>query len=186
MEADISATAAASRAASAITRALQADAEKRLKAIETECAHYEAKVARLKAEGALLGSTPTNPGIPKVEFDSSAEKAAITDAKEKLAKERAALVAERATFQAQAEEGQAKLKAETKALADLRAQLDAIRAEIEASVKVRAADDHRTEAALEAERLKMEELRAALADRERMFEEQQRKLQENMKNLAKA
>ncbi len=167
MEADISASAAASRAASAITRALQADAKKRLKDIEAECARWEAKLARLKAEsGEARGRGHTSPGF-KFEFDTSAERAALTEAKERQSRiDRAALDAERAAFQAASAEVQAKLKAETKALADLRAQLGAIRAEIEDGVKVREVEVHRQQANLAADRLKMEEQRAALADRE--------------------
>ena len=48
------------------------------------------------------------------------------------------------------------------------------------------AEVHRQEANLAAERLKVEEQRAALAARETLFEEHQRELQEKMKSFAKA
>jgi chromosome segregation ATPase len=101
---------------------------------------------------------------------------------------------------------QAKLRTEAKALADLRAKLVTIRSEIEAGVKVREAEVHRKEQALEAERTKlqasagalarteaqlseqrskMEGQLAALAAKEAMYEERHRQLQENMKNFVR-
>ena len=50
LESEISASAAASKAASAITKALQADAVKKAKNLEAECVQWEAKLARLKSE----------------------------------------------------------------------------------------------------------------------------------------
>src|SRR5271157_1150550 len=55
LEADISASAAASKAANTISRALEADAAQRLKQLEAECAQWEGKLARLKAEGTAAG-----------------------------------------------------------------------------------------------------------------------------------
>ena len=115
--------------------------------------------------------------------------------------------AERASFERETKETQAKLKAEAQSLAELRAKLVSVRNEIEGGVKAREAEVRKREAAIEAERTKlqagvdslmraeaqqhehrakMEAQVAALAAKEVMFEERNRQLQERLKNFAKA
>jgi chromosome segregation ATPase len=201
LEAEIAASAAASRAASTINRALQADAAKKLKEVEAETALLEAKLSKLKSE--VSKATPAQPEAPR---ESPADRAAIAAEKAEIEVDRAALEAERAAFARESEEISAKNKAEVKALADLRAKLVTVRSEIEAGVKTREAEVHRKDVALEAERTKLQasanalarteaqlsEQRAklegqvaALAAKEAMYEERHRQLQENMKNFAR-
>jgi chromosome segregation ATPase len=201
LEADITASASASKAASSIARALQADATKRLKALESDCTQLEAKLARLKTDEGRL----TPPPVKKEEL-SAQEKEAIAAAKAQLANDLATLTAERISFDREVAEGQAKLKTEAKALAVLRAKLANIRTEIESNVKIREAEVQRktvsleaereklqasadmlarTEAQLSEQRAKMEGQLAALAAKEVMYEERHRQLQENMKNFVR-
>jgi chromosome segregation ATPase len=201
LESEISASAAASKAASSINRALQADAAKKLKNVEAETAVLEAKLLKLKTD--IGKATPAQPEAPA---QSPADRAAIAAAQAELEVDRASLEAERAAFARESEEISAKNKAEVKALADLRAKLVTIRSEIEAGVKTREAEVHKKEAAVEADRTKLQasagalarteaqlsEQRtklegqvAALAAKEAMYEERHRQLQENMKNFAR-
>jgi colicin import membrane protein len=203
LESEIAASAAASKAASAINRALQSDAAKKVKALEAETAQWESKLSRLKAEAGKLA--PVAPA--KREDESPAEKAAVAAAKAQLEKDLAALEAEKAEFAQEKAAAQAKLKAEAQALADLRSKLVSIRSELEASVKAREAEVRKKEASLETERgklqagvdslmraekqqseqrTKLESQVAAQAAKEVMFEERSRQLQERLKNFAKA
>jgi len=160
----------------------------------------EARLARLKSEVAKYEGLAKGHESARREEEVAAEGA-------QLARDRAALDAERAAFGKETAAAQAKLKAESQALADLRAKLGVIRHEIEAGVKAREADVHRKEAALDAERAKLQESAealaraeahlseqrakmeaqmAALAAKEVMFEERHRQLQESMKHFVKA
>ncbi|HEY4989909.1 MAG TPA: hypothetical protein VII09_08880 [Opitutaceae bacterium] len=200
LESEIAASAAASKAASAINRALQSDAAKKVKALEAEVTQWEAKLSRLKAEAGKLAPA-------KREDESPADKAAVAAAKAQLESDLASLEAEKAEFQQEKAAAQAKLKTEAQALADLRVKLVSIRGELEASVKAREADVRKKEASLETERgklqagvdslmraekqqseqrTKLESQVAAQAAKEVMFEERSRQLQERLKNFAKA
>jgi chromosome segregation ATPase len=199
LEAEINASAAAARAASAINRALQSDAAKKVKALEDEAAQWEAKIARLKSE------------VGKLELASGA---ASRKSDEELARETAAIAAartqldgDRAAFDKEVAETRARLKSEAQALAELRAKLVTIRNEIEGNVKLREAEVRKKEALIESERVRLQEAAdaiaraesdqseqrakleaqlAALAAKEVMFEERSRQLQERLKNFAKA
>lgn len=205
LESEISASAAASKAASAINRALQSDAAKKVKQLEAECALWEGKLARLKADAGKISAAEAT--TPKREEENPSEKAAVAAATAQLATERASFEAEKAAYEGDTLIEKAKLKAEALALADLRSKLVTIRSELEASVKTREADVKKREASLDAERAKLQsgvdslmraekqqaELRAkleaqaaALASKEVMYEERSRQLQERLKNFAKA
>src|ERR1700722_12601234 len=119
LESEITTAAAASKAASAINRALQGDAAKRVKELEAEAVLWEAKLARLKGEAGKL--TPAEAHLQPQE--SPAEKAAAAAEKAQLAADRAAFEAQKAAFERESSEAKAKLKAEGQALADLRAKL---------------------------------------------------------------
>ena len=75
LESEISASAAASKAASAINRALQSDAAKKVKELEEECAQWEAKLARVKTE---VGKISPEPAPVKREEESPSDKAALS------------------------------------------------------------------------------------------------------------
>jgi len=204
LEAEITASAAASKAAGAITRALQSDALKKVKALEAEVAVWEAKLGRVKSDAAkapVLAAAPAAPAAP------SPPEAELTAAREAMAAERAKLEEERASFDTEVADARARLKAEARTLAEMRTKLASIRTDIEASVKAREADVKRREAQLEtdrdrlqaaadslmraesqqaAERTKLEAQMAAQATKEVMFDERNRQLQERMKNFAKA
>ena len=207
LESDIAASAAASKAASAITRALESDAAKRTKALEDECALLEGKLAKLKAE---IGSATTSAqaaGLIRSDQEVAADKAAVAAARAQLAADRAAFDAERSSFERESAAIQTKHRAETQSLGDLRTKLGAIRNDIESSVKLREAEVHKKEVYLDGERnklqaaadslmraesqfseqrAKMEAQMAALASKEAMYEERHRQLQENMKHFVKA
>jgi hypothetical protein len=136
LEADIQASAAASKAASAINRALQADAEKKVKDLEAQCVQWQETLVRLKAEvGKAAPSAPEPPPGPSGK-ELELEKAAIEAARTQLAKDRASHDEQQAAFEREAAEARAKLKAEAHSLAELRAKLVAVRAEIEGSVGI--------------------------------------------------
>jgi N-acetylmuramoyl-L-alanine amidase CwlA len=201
LESEISTAAAASKAASAINRALQSDAAKKVKELEAEGVLWEAKLARLKGEVGKAAPAPVEA------TESPAEKAAAAAEKAQVAADRAALEAQKAAFERESTEARARLKTEAQALAELRAKLVTIRSDLEASVKTREADVKKKEASIEAERAKLQsgvdslmraeaqqaEQRAkheaqvaALAAKEVMYEERNRQLQERLKNFAKA
>jgi chromosome segregation ATPase len=203
LESEITASAAASKAASAINRALQADAAKKVKALEEECAQWEAKLSRLKAEVGKAAPVAVESASSRSEQEIAADRTALAAAKAQLAGERSALEGEKAALV----ETQNKLRAEAQALSDMRVKLATIRGEIEGGVKAREAEVRKKEAAIEAERAKLQagadsllraeaqqsEMRtklesqmAAFAAKEVMFEERSRQLQERMKNFAKA
>jgi hypothetical protein len=205
LESEITASAAASKAASAINRALQADAAKKVKVLEAECALWEAKLARLKSEVGRLAPVEAPP--PRREEESPGEKAAVAAAKGQLANDRATFEAEREEFERENAVSKARLKTEAQALADLRTKLVGIRSELESGVKTREAEVKRKEVSLEAERIKLqagvdslmraekqqseeraklEAQLAALAAKEVMYEERTRQLQDRLKNFAKA
>lgn len=206
LEADIAASAAASKAASAITRALHSDALKKAKEVEGECAKWEAKLARLKLEASKMEAViSSNPARSEQEIER--EKAALAAARIQHEADRVVLDADKAAFLRESTEARAKLKAEAQALADLRTKLVAIRGEIEGGVKLREAEVRKKEALIEAERAKLqasadalvraeaeqseeraklEAQIASLAAKEVMFEERHRQLQERLKNFAKA
>jgi hypothetical protein len=127
LESDITASAAANKAASAISRALEADAVKRTKGLEAECAQLEEKLAKLKAEigKATVGAQAA--GLIRSDEEVTADKAAVAAARAQLATERAAFDAERSSFDRESAAVQAKHRAETQSLADLRTKLGAIR-----------------------------------------------------------
>jgi hypothetical protein len=204
LESEIAASAAASKAATAINRALQSDATKKVKALEAEGAQWEAKLARLKSEAGKLAPAEATPA--KREEESPSEKAAVAAAKGKLANDQATFEAEKEGWEQETAGTKAKLKAEAQALAELRAKLVTIRNELEAGVKAREAEVKRRELAVEAERTKLqagvdslmraekqqgeqraklESQVAALAAKEVMYEERNRQLQERLKNFAK-
>jgi chromosome segregation ATPase len=203
LEAEITASAAASKAASAINRALQADAAKKVKALEDECTQLEAKLAKLKTEVGRATPVVVESASARSEQEIAADKASIAAAKAQLASDRASFEAEKAGIA----DTQSRLRAEAQSLADLRVKLATIRGEIEGGVKVREADVRRKEVAIEADRAKLqagmdslmrgeaqqsesrtklESQMAAFAAKEVMFEERSRQLQERMKNFAKA
>jgi chromosome segregation ATPase len=199
LEAEIAASAAASKAASAINRALQADAAKKVKGLEAECVAWEAKLARLRAEAGKLAPAAPAPAPGRSAIEVEAERAHV-------ARDRTPLDEQRAAFEREAAETRAKLGAEAHALADLRSKLIAVRSEIEGGVKAREAEVRRKEASLVEERKELQaaadslvreeaqqhELRAkleaqvaAVAAKEVMFEERSRQLQERLKNFAR-
>lgn len=203
LESEIAVSAAASKAASAITRALHADAAKKAKALESECAQWEAKLARIKAEAGKAAPSVAETAPVKRDDDM----AAVAAARAQLENDRVTVEAEKEAFAREAAEVRAKLKAEALSLAELRVKLAAIRGEIEGGVKAREAEVRKKELTLEAERAKLqasadslmraeagqaeqrtklESQLAALAAKEVMFEERNRQLQERMKNFAKA
>jgi chromosome segregation ATPase len=199
LDMEISASAAASKAADAINRAFQSDARKKAKALEDEAAQWEAKLARLKGEvGKLAPAAEAAPGRGEAEL--AAERKA-------LAADRERLTADRAAFDSEAADARARMKTEAQGLAELRNKLASIRLELESGVKVREAEVKKREAYLDGEReklqaaadslmraearqaeerTKLESQMAAHATKEVMFEERSRQLQERMKNFAKA
>jgi len=138
LESEISASAAASKAASAITKALQSDAAKKAKNLEAECVQWEAKLSRLKSD--VAKATPVVPVLSRSEEEITKDKAEIAAAKAQFAIDRSALDAERAAFEKDSSAIQAKNKTETQALAELRARLVSIRSEIEGNVKLIVSD----------------------------------------------
>jgi hypothetical protein len=209
LESEITASAAASKAASAINRALQSDAVKKLKDLEAEAAQWETKLTRLKSEVGKATPAPVvvESASSRSEKEIEADKADIAAARAQLSGDRASLDAERAAFARESTAARERLKAEAQSLADLRVKLATIRGEIEGGVKLREAEVRRKEIAVEAERTKLqsgldslmraeaqqsetrtklESQMASFAAKEVMFEERSRQLQERMKNFAKA
>jgi chromosome segregation ATPase len=197
LEAEISASAAASKAASAINRAFQADAAKKVKELEAEGVLWEAKLAKLKADvGKATPAVPAAPSRAEEEIAAdkvaiatekaslSIERATIDAARTQLAAERAMLLSARSDFDRESAAVQVKNKAESQALAELRTKLGAIRAEIEAGVKVREAEVHKKETYLTAERNKLQEAADALMRAESQFSEQRAKMESQMAALA--
>ena len=207
LEAEITASAAANKAASAITKALHSDAAKKAKALEAECAQWEAKLARLKSDVSKATPVAPDPGPARAEEEIERDKAAIAAAKSQLAIDCGAHDVEKAIFEKSSAETQARLKTEAHTLAELRSKLATIRGEIEGNVKAREAEVRKKEAAIEAERAKLQEgadalmraeaqqseeraklgaQMASIAAKEVMLDERSRQLQERLKNFVKA
>ena len=175
LESEIAASAAASKAASAINRALQADAAKRVKELEAECAQWEAKLARLKSEVGRLAPAEAPP--PRREEESPSEKAAVAAAKAQLANDRATFEAEKEAFEREnaVSEGPAQDRGPGAGRPADQARRS-VRSELESGVKTREAEVKRKEVSLEAERTKLQAGVDSLMRAEKQQSEERAKL----------